>query len=87
MLNICFLDAGYLIVPHFHAEKKLQMLLRVAKCQGFWESIPVKMFASWGKKFGRTYTFAKLSLFGKILLPVKELTFCNSGQGCGAEDY
>jgi hypothetical protein len=24
------------------------------------------MFAGWGKKFGRTCNFAKLSLFGKI---------------------
>ena len=38
-------------------------LHRVAKCQGFWGLIRVKMFAGWGKKFGRKCTFAKLSLF------------------------
>ena len=27
---------------------------RVAKCQGYWGYISVKMFAGWGKKFGRT---------------------------------
>ena len=40
--------------------------LRVAKCQGYWGYIRVKMFAGWGKKFGRTCNFAKSSLFGKI---------------------
>ena len=39
---------------------------RVAKCQGYWGYIRVKMFAGWGKKFGRTCNFAKSSLFGKI---------------------
>ena len=38
----------------------------VAKCQGFDGLIPVKMFASWGKRFRRTCIFAKLSLFEKI---------------------
>ena len=32
---------------------------RVAKCQGFWGYIRVKMFAVWGKKFARTCNFAK----------------------------
>ena len=40
--------------------------IRVAKCQGYWGYIHVKMFAGWGKKFGRTCNFAKSSLFGKI---------------------
>ena len=39
---------------------------RVAKYQGYWGYIRVKMFAGWGKKFGRTCNFAKSSLFGKI---------------------
>ena len=39
---------------------------RVAKCQGYWGYIRVKMFAGWGKKFGRTCNFAKSLLFGKI---------------------
>ena len=41
-------------------------LARVAKCQGYWGYIRVKMFAGWGKKFERTCNFAKSSLFGKI---------------------
>ena len=40
--------------------------VRVAKSQGYWGYIRVKMFAGWGKKFGRTCNFAKSSLFGKI---------------------
>ena len=32
---------------------------RVAKCQGFWGLIRVKIFAGWGEKFGRTCNFAK----------------------------
>ena len=39
---------------------------RVAKCQGSWGLIPVKIFAGWVKKFGRKFNFAKSSLFGKI---------------------
>ena len=33
---------------------KNQWKNRVAKCQGYWGYIRVKMFAGWGKKFGRT---------------------------------
>jgi hypothetical protein len=40
--------------------------LRVAKCQGYWGYIRVKMFAGWGKKFERRCNFEKSSLFGKI---------------------
>ena len=32
---------------------------RVAKCHGYDGYIRVKVFGSWGKKFGRTQNFAK----------------------------
>ena len=41
-------------------------LSRVAKCHGYDGYIRVKIFAGWGKKFGRAYIFAKSSLLGKI---------------------
>ena len=48
-----------------------------AKCHGFGGLIRVKMFANWGKKFGRTYNFAKSSLFGKIYASFSIVLFKN----------
>ena len=42
-------------------ETKITTASRVAKCQGYWGYIRVKMFAGWGKKFGRTCNFAPVS--------------------------
>ena len=45
----------------------LLMENRVAKCHGYGGYIRVKIFACWGKKFGRTCNSAKSSLFWKDL--------------------
>ena len=47
---------------------------RVAKCHGYDRYIGVKILAGWGKTFGRPYSFAKSSLFGKDLHNICEIS-------------
>ena len=63
---------------------------RFAKCHGYGGDIRVQMLGGWGKKSGKTHSFAKSSsvlgiiehlIFGlEDLLRVKDLTFCNSDE-------
>jgi len=52
--------------PRHDEHPKNDVDSRVAKCNGFGGLIRVKLFASWGKKFGRICNLAKSSLFGMI---------------------
>ena len=42
--------------------QKHNIEIRVAKCHGYGEYICVKKWEGWGKKFGRTFSFAKSSI-------------------------